>query len=83
MVIVSCWESPTNEGTESYTLKFMKGASIGFRTWIVGEIKINGGDPENGWPPTVDVHDFDGNLRVELPVISTAVEYGPSPWLEN
>lgn len=83
MVIVSCWESPTNEGTERYTVAGLFPKRPCSRTWIVGEIRVDEGCAEEGWPLTVDVYDFDGSIRVELPIRSTAIEYGPDPWLVN
>jgi hypothetical protein len=74
--IEAVWESPANEVTEYYCWGKGKGerrwdpATGDGWNWYVGDIIIT--DDQR-----VLVHDQEGNLRVSLPLASTAVEYMP------
>ena len=79
MSIVSAWESPTNEGTECYTVGHEKhrgeyhrddDGNFGYdNEWVVHKIELGLAAGR------VYVWDTEGRLRISLPAVSTALEY--------
>ena len=83
--IVRVWESPTNEGTESYRIgwrvldhtapwSFKENGENGYPTKFVPASILREADPPDGW--RINVYDTEGNLRVSLPAAACGWEYG-------
>ena len=78
--IITVWESPVNEGTETYIV----GNKRPSRGWRVGRIQmlalswIEGPGPQEFLRfanSRVDIYDNNDRLRVSLPTSAVAVEY--------
>jgi|FLOH01.1.fsa_nt_gi hypothetical protein len=66
--ITSVWESPTNEGTQSFHV----GSKRYDRAWTTGEIKFSTDQEQS----RICVYDTEGMLRVDMPYATCCVEYG-------
>ena len=79
--VLCVWESPTNEGSESFRVGVK---SMGY-TWVTGRIEhpdalfaMGVGGEVRVLLDRVEVYDTDGNLRISLPATACAVEYEPT-----